>query len=35
MGQIFHFTDIGYYNTQAAAFERRIQWARAWLDSNF
>jgi hypothetical protein len=35
MGQIFHFTDIGYYDTQAAAFERGIQWARAWLDSNF
>ncbi|SAL05462.1 hypothetical protein AWB81_07171 [Caballeronia arationis] len=35
IGQIFHFTDIGYYDIEAAAYERGIQWARAWLDDNF
>jgi hypothetical protein len=35
MGHIFHFTDIGYFDTEAAAFERGIAWARAWLESNF
>jgi hypothetical protein len=35
MGQIFHFTDIGYFDTESAARERGIQWARAWIDQNF
>jgi hypothetical protein len=35
LGQIFHFTDIGYFDTEAAAAERGIAWAQAWLDSNF
>jgi hypothetical protein len=34
-GQIFHFADIGYFDTEAAAAERGIAWARAWLDSNY
>ena len=34
-GQIFHFFDIGYFDTEAAAHERAIGWARAWLDSNY
>jgi hypothetical protein len=34
-GQIFHFTDIGYYDTETAAVQRGGGWARAWLDSNF
>jgi hypothetical protein len=34
-GQIFHFFDIGYFDTEAAAHERAIGWAKAWLDSNF
>jgi hypothetical protein len=34
-GQIFHFFDIGYFDTEAAAHERGISWARAWLDSNY
>jgi hypothetical protein len=33
-GQIFHFMDIGYYDTEAAAIERGISWAKAWLESN-
>jgi hypothetical protein len=35
MGHIFHFTEIGYFDTEAAAFQRGMQWARAWLDFNF
>jgi hypothetical protein len=34
-GQIFNFTDIGYFDTEAAANDRGIAWAKAWLDSNF
>ncbi|SAL01650.1 hypothetical protein AWB80_08177 [Caballeronia pedi] len=34
-GQIFNFTDIGYYDTKAAANDRAIAWAKAWLDSNY
>jgi hypothetical protein len=34
-GQIFNFTDIGYYDTEAAAAERGVAWAKAWLDSNY
>ncbi|MFM0327887.1 hypothetical protein [Caballeronia glebae] len=34
-GHIFHFTDIGYFDTEAAAHDRGIAWARAWLDSNY
>jgi hypothetical protein len=33
--QVFHFTDIGYFDTAAAADERALAWARAWLDENF
>lgn len=35
IGQIFHFTDIGYYDTEAAAEKRGVEWAKAWLDSNY
>ena len=35
IGQIFHFTDIGYYDLDASAYERGIQWARAWLYKPF
>jgi hypothetical protein len=34
-GQIFHFSDIGYFDTEAAAAERGLAWAQAWLDSNY
>ena len=34
-GEIFHFTDIGYYDSQAAAERRGCDWACAWLDSNY
>jgi hypothetical protein len=34
-GQIFHFSDIGYFDTERAAHERAIAWAKAWLDENF
>jgi hypothetical protein len=34
-GQIFHFTDIGYFDTEGAAADRGYVWARAWLDENF
>jgi hypothetical protein len=33
-GQIFHFFDIRYFDTETAAHDRAIGWARAWLDSN-
>ena len=33
--QIFHFTDIGYFDTEAAAVERGIAWAQSWLSSNY
>jgi hypothetical protein len=33
--QIFHFFDIGYYDTEAAAYQRGVEWAKAWLDDNF
>jgi len=34
-GQIFNFTDIGYYDTEVAARTRGVDWAKAWLDSNY
>jgi hypothetical protein len=34
-GQIFNFTDIGYSDTEAIAKVRGVDWAKAWLDSNF
>jgi hypothetical protein len=34
-GQIFHFTDLGYYDTENAAKPRGVDWAKAWLNSNF
>jgi hypothetical protein len=34
-GQIFHFFDLGYYDTQSAAHDRGIAWAQAWLNSNY
>jgi hypothetical protein len=34
-GQIFNFTDIGYYDTEATAMQRGLTWAKAWLDSNY
>lgn len=34
-GEIFHFTDIGYYDTQKPAKQRGLEWAKAWLDSNY
>ncbi|MBC8641579.1 hypothetical protein IAG25_32670 [Caballeronia sp. EK] len=34
-GQIFHFFDIGYFDTEDAAHDRGFAWAKAWLDSNF
>ena len=35
LGQIYHFTDIGHYDTVRAAEARGIEWAKVWLDSNF
>lgn len=34
-GQIFHFFDIGYFDTETAAHDRAIAWAIAWLNSNY
>ncbi|SAK87072.1 hypothetical protein AWB77_04680 [Caballeronia fortuita] len=34
-GQIFHFSDIGYFDSERAAHDRAIAWAKAWLDENF
>ncbi|WP_244832113.1 hypothetical protein [Caballeronia sp. TF1N1] len=34
-GQIFNFSDIGYFDTASAAHLRAIGWAKAWLDENF
>jgi len=28
-GQIFHFSDLGYFDTERAAHERAIGWAKA------
>ncbi|WP_429579172.1 hypothetical protein [Paraburkholderia youngii] len=33
--EVFRFTDIGYFDTQASANERGVAWAKAWLDVNF
>ncbi|KND56239.1 hypothetical protein BSCH_01477 [Candidatus Paraburkholderia schumanniana] len=33
--QVFTVTDIGYFDTEAAAEDRGVAWAKAWLDSNF
>ena len=35
LGQIYHFIDIGHYDTVRAAEARGIEWAKVWLDSNF
>lgn len=29
MGQIFHFFDIGYFDTRQAAHDRGVAWAKA------
>ncbi len=34
-GQIFNFSDIGCFDTEAAAHARGLEWGKAWLDSNF
>ncbi|SAK52876.1 hypothetical protein AWB82_01740 [Caballeronia glebae] len=34
-GEIFHFFDIGYFDTQRAAYERAVSWAKAWIEDNF
>jgi hypothetical protein len=34
-GQIFHFSDIGYFDTERAAYERAVSWAKAWIEENF
>ncbi|BCQ29211.1 hypothetical protein NK8_74010 (plasmid) [Caballeronia sp. NK8] len=34
-GQIFHFSDIGHFDTEGAAHERAICWAKAWIEENF
>ncbi|SAL03838.1 hypothetical protein AWB81_06517 [Caballeronia arationis] len=34
-GQIFHFSDIGYFDTERAAHDRAIAWAKAWIEENF
>lgn len=34
-GQIFHFSDIGYFDTERAAYERAVSWAKTWIAENF
>jgi len=34
-GQIFRFSDIGYFDTERAAHDRAIAWAKAWIEENF
>ncbi len=34
-GQIFHFSDIGYFDTETAAYERAVAWTKAWIEENF
>jgi hypothetical protein len=34
-GQPFHFSDIGYFDTERVAHERAIERVKAWLDKDF
>jgi hypothetical protein len=33
-GQIFNFSDIACFDTEAAAHVRAIAWAKAWINEN-